>query len=119
MSQQRYGNKTLKGLALASVPYGREDHLPMFFFRYLKGIKMDTWENGDISKDFTKYNVLTPVIFSHGMSGNRNWNSGTCRDLASHGFIVFSIDHRDRTSNYVETIDGVGMYYDNLKQSHD
>lgn len=56
---------------------------------------------------------------SHGLSGNRNWNSGTCRDLASHGYIVFAIDHRDQTSNYVESKDGVGMYYNNMQQSHD
>ena len=56
---------------------------------------------------------------SHGLSGNRNWNSGTCRDLASHGYIVFAIDHRDETSNYVESKDGIGMYYNNSKSSHD
>jgi len=52
---------------------------------------------------------------SHGLSGNRNWNSGTCRDLASHGYIVFALDHRDETSNYVESKDGIGMYYNNSK----
>lgn len=58
-------------------------------------------------------------MFSHGLSGNRNWNSGTCRDLASHGYIVFSIDHRDASSNYTETRDGQGLYYNNMNDSHD
>lgn len=49
---------------------------------------------------------LIPVIFSHGLSSNRTMHSGTCRDLASHGYIVFALDHMDLTSSYYETPDG-------------
>lgn len=62
---------------------------------------------------------LIPVIFSHGLSSNRTMHSGTCRDLASHGYIVFALDHMDKTSSYYETQDGQGVYYCNKVQSHD
>jgi len=128
--QQRHGDNTIRGLARASVDYGREDHLPLIVFKFMKYIYLDTIENGDLALDFIKAHItvdgkkiqqktLIPIIMSHGLSGNRNWNSGTCRDLASHGYIVFAIDHRDETSNYVETKDGKGMFYNNSKQSHD
>ena len=93
--QQRHGDKTLKGLAIASLPYGREDHKPLIFFRYLKKIQIDTLENGNLSTDFISEKQLVPVVMSHGLSSNRNWQSGSCRDLASYGFIIFSLDHRD------------------------
>jgi len=63
--------------------------------------------------------ALTPVIFSHGLSSNRTMHSGTCRDLASHGYIVFAPDHMDLTSSYYETADGQGFYYCNKRDSHD
>lgn len=40
----RKGNKTLTGIARASVPYGREDHPSVHWFRWLKRIKMGTIE---------------------------------------------------------------------------
>ena len=62
---------------------------------------------------------LIPVLFSHGLSSNRTMHSGICRDLASHGYIVFALDHMDRTSSYYETEDGQGHYYSNKVQAHD
>ena len=52
--------------------------------------------NGTVEETFTKI-PLTPVIYSHAKASSRNLYSGTCKDLASHGFIVFSIDHKDGT----------------------
>jgi predicted dienelactone hydrolase len=62
---------------------------------------------------------LIPVIFSHGLSSNRTMHSGTCRDLASHGYIVFAPDHMDKTSSYYETADGEGHYYCNKYTAFD
>lgn len=43
-----------------------------------------------ISTEQQSYPVL---IFSHGAFGMRKSNASTCRELASHGYIVASIDH--------------------------
>lgn len=98
----RNGSKTLLGIAKAGHDYGTEDHPSMLFFRHMRKINMDTVYFGDISKDFTETSrPLIPIIFSHGMCSNRTMHSGTCRDLASHGYIVFALDHNDRTSSYI------------------
>ena len=38
---------------------------------------------------------LPPVVYSHGMLGNRTCYSFPCIDLASYGFIVFAVEHAD------------------------
>jgi hypothetical protein len=47
-------------------------------------------KNAPISEIQNNYPVL---IFSHGAFGVRKSNSTTCKELASHGYIVASIDH--------------------------
>jgi hypothetical protein len=37
------------------------------------------------------------VIFSHGISGNRLCYSAICASLASYGFVVVALEHRDRS----------------------
>ena len=75
---------------------------------------MDTVYYGDISNDF-KGKPLIPIVYSHGVCSNRTMHSGTCRDLASHGYIVFALDHNDGTSSYVRTLEGKEMHYDNMQ----
>ena len=43
----------------------------------------------DITKGFPV------VIFSHGLSGHFFAYSGVCSDLASHGYVVAAVEHRD------------------------
>lgn len=46
--------------------------------------------------------------------------SGTCRDFASHGYIVFTIDHSDGTATYYKSKCGTkSAYYDNTKKLYD
>ena len=47
----------------------------------------------------------------HGLAGNRTSQSGSCRDLASHGYIVFSIDHCDGSASYAQKENGEEFYW--------
>ncbi len=38
------------------------------------------------------------IVFSHGLHGHRTVYSGICCDLASHGYIVAAIEHKDRSA---------------------
>lgn len=77
---------------------------------------------GDISEHYSGKTAqpLIPLIFSHGLSSNRTMHSGTCKDFASHGYIVFVMDHKDGSSSYTEEAEGhKGLYYDNTIQLYD
>ena len=40
------------------------------------------------------------------MGASRTVLSGTCRNFASHGYIVFIMDHHDESSLYIEDKNG-------------
>ncbi|KAL4489986.1 hypothetical protein ABPG72_009285 [Tetrahymena utriculariae] len=42
------------------------------------------------------------VVYSHGLSSNRNYQAGFCKDLASKGCIVISLQHKDE--EYLEKL---------------
>ena len=109
----RNGDKTMKALAKSLAPNGQvEGHPPLWVLRYLKDVVMDTVFNGKIDEDF-KQKPLIPLIYLHGVCSNRTMHSGACRDLASHGYIVFSIDHKDGSSTFVNDRDGTNeVIYD-------
>jgi len=54
---------------------------------------------------------ITPLVFCHGLAGSRTAYSGICRDLASHGFIVFTMSHFDGTANYSKKKSGHELYW--------
>lgn len=54
----------------------------------------------------TEKRKLIPLVFLHGLSCNRTASSGLCRDFASHGYIVFSLDHCDGSSYYSQKKNG-------------
>ncbi len=79
---------------------------------------MNTVFNGEIDADFYS-KPLIPMIYSHGISANRTMQSCTCKDFASHGYIVFSMDHKDGSSSYIKSKDGKEMYFNNKYQTED
>lgn len=55
------------------------------------------------------------VVFSHGLGGNRLIYSCICSDLASHGFIVAAIEHRDGSASLAKGIlQDEWIQYDNV-----
>ena len=91
----------------------------------MRKIKMDTVQDGKLAQDFgglasddiesRKQLKMIPILFLHGLSGSRTSQSGSCRDLASHGYCVFSIDHHDGSAHYSRKENGDEVYWD-LKQ---
>lgn len=76
----------------------------------LLDVCMDVVNKGKLHNLFSENigTTLIPIVFSHGVTSNRTMSSGTCRDLASHGYIVFAIDHHDGTCSYYENDKGEG-----------
>jgi hypothetical protein len=95
----RSGYKSRAGLAKATASWGTEDNVNPWFFKYLDDVKMDTVQDGILSKVF-KERALVPMIYCHGLTSCRTLQSVSCRDFASHGFMVFSLDHHDGTCSY-------------------
>lgn len=123
----RYGYNTRLGGARATAAWGSEMHSHPFVWKFIKNVKMETVEDGPLAKVFWKENVeggeqrksLIPVIYSHGVTSCRTFQSGSCRDLASHGYIVFSIDHHDGTCNYSRLKNGNERYWTSLLNPDD
>jgi hypothetical protein len=79
---------------------------------------MMTVENGPISNDFVLKTPLIPIIFSHGYGAHKTMYSGFLRDIASHGYIVFSPDHLDGCTNYTVKKNGEEVLYYNMGDIH-
>lgn len=78
-------------------------YVPKFFLRQFVQVKIDCVLGGDLSFDFTSGKKdLHPLIFSHGIFGDNHSYTGLLKDMASHGYIVFALNHSDGTCIYTE-----------------
>jgi len=85
-----------------------------WFLKFMDSIVMDTVLNGKLAEEFDKgERKLIPLVFSHGLGGNNTMHSCQCRDLASHGFIVFTISHFDGTAHYTMNHEKKEQYWIN------
>lgn len=78
---------------------------------------MNTCQIGNLSKDFSEAKEgnppkkLIPVIYCHGLTGTRTTQTGSCQDLASHGYIVFTMSHTCGTANFARMKNGEEKYW--------
>ena len=65
-------------------------HTPASFFSYVRLVKSHSYLDAPLAKAEAQYPVL---IFSHGYGGTIWQNTPQMEELASHGFVVFSLGH--------------------------
>ncbi|KAG8956738.1 hypothetical protein FRC04_000216 [Tulasnella sp. 424] len=57
------------------------------------------------------------VVFSHGLGGTRNTYSQFCSNLASEGYVVLSLEHRDRSGPaFIDPRSGKEQHYLRIEQ---
>lgn len=90
--------------------------LPAFLSNWLSGLasikKTRFYMDADILDNENK--PFPVIVFSHGLGGNRLIYSSICSDLASHGFVVVAIEHRDGSASLAKGIDDEWIQYDNV-----
>ncbi|KAJ3417274.1 Platelet-activating factor acetylhydrolase [Chytridiales sp. JEL 0842] len=85
--------------------YGDFMSLPRFITKtLLTGLmgkmKMPAYKEAELSKSDALPAKLPLIIYSHGLAGTQTTYSTYCGNLASRGFIVLSLEHRDTTAAY-------------------
>lgn len=120
----RYGYNTRLGGARATAPWGSDKHSHPFVWKFIENTRMLTVEDGPLAKVFWTDNEaerkpLIPMLYSHGLTSCRTFQSGSCKDFASHGYIVFAIDHHDGTCNYSRLKNGDDKYWTSLINPED
>ncbi|MGO4697872.1 alpha/beta hydrolase family protein [Paenibacillus sp. 2TAB26] len=70
--------------------YSNSLNLPDFVFDYWKYSKTNSYDNVEILPSTSPYPL---VLLSHGMGTSRVLHASQAENLASHGFIVVTIDH--------------------------
>ena len=76
-------------------------------------VPMNVVENSELAQDFMNgKKKLRPIFVSHGLNARSTSQSCLMRELASYGYIVFSMNHKDRTCMYTETRSGTPITYD-------
>ncbi|EEB14848.1 Platelet-activating factor acetylhydrolase precursor, putative [Pediculus humanus corporis] len=59
-------------------------------------VKIPIIENGPVETEIRKFKT---VVFSHGLGATRFFYTGICCELASHGYVVIALEHRDESSS--------------------
>jgi predicted dienelactone hydrolase len=69
-----------------------------YFLTPLSLVKMPLTNKGPVAPEFRDAKkLLQPIILSHALGLSRSHYMTLCRELASFGFIVFALNHNDRS----------------------
>jgi predicted dienelactone hydrolase len=98
----------LDRLEVAAPALAERLGLPAFLFGHINLIETGVYQDALPARDGGPYPLL---IFSHGLRGLRVQNTVLLRELASHGYVVASMDH---TYGNILTVfpDGRAVFYD-------
>ncbi|GGF98370.1 hypothetical protein GCM10010912_48800 [Paenibacillus albidus] len=75
---------------LKEEPLSKTLGLPAIIMNYLKYIPSHSYEGAEISTESGSYPL---VLLNHGYKSSRIYHTSHAENLASHGYIVASIDH--------------------------
>ncbi len=67
-----------------------ELHLPPFFLDHLALVKLPAYEDSKVASSREEYPL---ILFSHGWNGFNAQNTSQALQLASHGFVVVTVQH--------------------------
>lgn len=86
--------------------------LPEFLFYHLVEIRQGVFKDAPVLQDSQQKYPL--VLFSHGVGQTCTFFSTIFKDLATQGFVVASIEHKDHTSLHFLNPAGKSKYYKNI-----
>eukprot|EP00347_Sterkiella_histriomuscorum_P003478 403364144 len=111
----------IQGLArVAQIGQAQIFDTPVAIVSSWKHIELEVIKNAPLADDFVKHSVpLLPMIFSHGLSGTNKAYSLQIRDYASHGHIIFAINHQDGSSAYTFDQNGDKLIFDSRPKIHE
>jgi len=96
----------LKYYLLARTWFGFNDNYAKSKLLKYKSIDSPVFSAPEESKKTPSEQLLIPIIFSHDISLCRYFYTFTCAELASHGYIVFAIDHHDGSCTFTTDSSG-------------
>ena len=86
---------------------------PAFIVRSFANVTIPAYKDSQISSKFIEgATKLRPIIFSHGLSGDKNFYTSVCLALAAHGYLVIAINHQDKSCFHTYDKDGNDLYYE-------
>ena len=96
-------DKQIQGAKKAYEWFHQKEIRIQKFYQW-RQLEIDVEKNGKVASDFRNgQKCLIPIVFSHGLEECRGTYSVMARELASHGYMVFLIDHHDGSCVYTET----------------
>lgn len=75
---------------LKEEPMSHEIGIPRIFMDYLKYIPSHAYSNAEVSDSSPTYPL---IVLNHGFGSSKIYQTSQAENLASHGYIVASIDH--------------------------
>lgn len=99
--------RTLCNMQTITLPF-----VPEFLLRSFTNIMMPAYLNGDLCEKFASgKESIRPMVFSHGLSADKNFYMAIYLAMASHGYMVVAINHQDESCFYTEDAKGNEIWF--------